>query len=493
MAKNTSIPRVRIGLNVLVQSALFVLLFVIANYLGFNHFKRWDFSRDQKYTLSAQTRRVILNLKKPVHFIVYFSGESPIAQDTVNLLNEYTYASKKMIDVEVVDPFLAMTRAREIATQYKLRDNDNVVIVDTDGRNKFVSASAMAEFEPALNLIDKPHLKTFKGESAITSALIEITEPGANRIYSLSGHGETALDADPTLSGLKAYIKRQNIQLEPLNLTDVEVFPADAKAIFIIAPKYDFSDVELQLLRTYWTEKRGRLFVTLEPGSSTPKLTAFLAEMGVTVNDDRVLKTVPLKLASGIVRGILKEVTGDFVPGSPITKRLTNVSARLLGGVAQSLTLNAEQAKAAGIKLQPLIQASSGYWGETRYANAVTEGVYFDPKEDHINPLLAVSAEKGAVSDDRVKVDSSSRLVAVGSSAFLSNDSLTEADLDFVLNSLNWLLDREEIIGIAPKPVHNLALNLTESQMGSIALLVMAAIPSCAAALGFFVWLKRRR
>ncbi len=494
MANNNSISRGRIGLNVLVQSALFLLLFAIANYLGFNHYKRWDFSRDQKYTLSAQTKRVLANLKKPVHLVVFFSGGSPIARDAVNLLNEYAYASKKMVNVEVVDPFLAMSRAREIATQYKLRENDNVVIIDYDGRTKFVSAAEMAEFEPSLNLLDKPRLKIFKGEQALTSALIEITEPGSNQIYSISGHGETALDADPALSGLKAFIERQNIKLDPLKLTDVETIPADAKALLIIAPKYDFSEVEVQALRAYWAkrEKPGRIFVFLEPGTTTPNLCALLGELGIVVNDDRVLRTMPIRLATGVVRGILKEITGDFVPGSPITKRLGNVTARLVGGSTQSLTLDAERGKAAAIRLQPLIQASKGFWGETRYAEGVEKGVYFDPKEDHIDPIVAASAEKGAVSDDRLRVDSS-RVIVVGSSAFLSNETITEADMDFVLNSLNWLLNREEILGIAPKAAHNLSLDLSESQLHLIALLVMVAIPGGAAALGFVVWLKRRR
>jgi len=107
--------------------------------------------------------------------------------------------------------------------------------------------------------------------------------------------------------------------------------------------------------------------------------------------------------------------------------------------------------------------------------------------------VVAASVEKDAPSDDRLRVDSS-RLVAVGSSAFLSNESITEADLDFVLNSLNWLLDREDsIMGIAPKPAHNLSLSLTESQLNLMALLVMVAIPGCAGVLGIVVWLKRRR
>ncbi|MEI6560806.1 MAG: GldG family protein [Verrucomicrobiota bacterium] len=493
MAKNSSLSRVQIGLNVLIQSALYLLLFAIANYLGFNHYKRWDFSRDQKYTLSSQTKRVLANLKKPVHLVVFFAGSSPVARDATNLLQEYAYASKKMVDVEVVDPFhsLTLARAREIATQYKLRDNDNVIILDYEGRTKFVSASQMAEFEPSLNLLDKPRMKAFKGEAALTGALIEITEEGTNQVYALAGHGETPLNADPSLSGLKDYIERQNIKVNPLKLTDVEMIPPDAKALFIIAPKYDFSELDLLALRAYWSnrEKPGRIFVFLEPGSPTPNLCAFLREAGIVVNDDRVLRTMPVRLASGIVRGVLKEITGDFVAGSPITKRLTNVNASFTGGVTQSLTLDTERGKEGGIKLKPLIQASKGFWGETRYTE---NEVFFDPKEDHIDPIVAASAEKGAPVDDRVRLDSS-RLIAVGSSAFLSNQTITEADMDFVLNSLNWLLDREEVIGIAPKTAHNLSLNLTQAQLSLMALLVMGAIPAGAGVLGIIVWLKRRR
>jgi len=492
MPTNDSIPRARIGLNVLLQAVIYLVLFALVNYLGFNHFKRWDFSRDQKYTLSQQTKRVIANLKKPVHITVFFSGGSPIAQDTVALLHEYAYASKKRITVEVVDPFRAMAQARDIATQYKLRDNDNVVILDTEGRTKFVNAADMAEFEPAMNPVDKPRVRIFKGEAALTSALIEITEASASQIYSLSGHGEPLFETRSPFSGLKAYIERQNIKVAPLKLTDVPCVPPDAKALLIVAPQYDFSDAEVQMLRLYWGEKHGRIFVALEPNTPTPKLAAFLAETGIVANDDRVLRTMPIKLASGIVRGILKEITGDFVPGSPVTKRLVNVTANFTGGPTQSLTLDTERGKTAGIKLQPLIQASKGFWGETRYQEGTTHGVFFDPKEDHIDPVVAASAEKGALVDDRVRVDSS-RLIVVGSSAFLSNDTITEADLDFVLNSVNWLLDREEIIGIAPKPAHNLSLNLTDAQMSSIGLLTMAAIPAVAAVLGFFIWLKRRR
>ena len=390
-----------------------------------------------------------------------------------------------MVTLEVINPYLNLTRGREVSSQYKLGTNENVIVIDVDGRSKTVNAAEMAEYEPAINPMEKPRLKAFKGEQILTGALIEITEPGSNKIYVISGHGEPALSAD-THSGLKTYIERQNINLEPLKLADIETIPVDAKAVIITGPKYDFSEHDLQLLHAYW-DKHGRILVMTDPVSPVPRLIAFLDELGIALNTDRVLKTVPY----GPVTGVLKEITGDFVPGSPITDRLTNATAMMLG-VTQSLTLQPERVKPLNIKLQPLIKASKGFWAERDYEITPSHGVYFDPKVDTASPYVAATVEKGALSDQRVRVDSS-RMVVVGNSAFVRNDAMTTADLDFFLSAVNWLLDRERLIGIAPKTVRAFALSLTESQIGNLALLTMCAIPGAAAILGIMLWLRRRR
>src|ERR687883_300819 len=43
--KPKKIGRLQIGLNVIVQIALLLILAAMVNYLGFQHYKRWDFSR----------------------------------------------------------------------------------------------------------------------------------------------------------------------------------------------------------------------------------------------------------------------------------------------------------------------------------------------------------------------------------------------------------------------------------------------------------------
>lgn len=483
--KNSSIDRAKILANVVIQTATVFLLVLMVNYLAFNHFKRWDFSRTRKYTLTRQTHNVLDGLVKPVKLIVYFAGGSEIARDVGSLVKEYAWASRKLITVETVNPFLNMTRAREVSTKYKLGSGENVVILDCDGRSKTVNAADMADYEPALNPVEKPRLAAFKGEQTLTSALIELSEPGSNKVYVITGHGEPGT-ASEMHTGLATYIQRQNVSLENLKLADIDAIPTDAKALLIAGPRYDFTDRDLRLLRAYWNH-HGRLLVLFDPGAPVPNLGTFLDDVGVTVNSDRVLKTVPY----GPVTGVLKEITGDFVDGSPITKRLGSVTAVFLG-TTQSLRLDPDRVKPLNIRLQPLITASKGFWATAHYEVGNGRGVYFNPKLDTPSPVVAASVEKGALSDERVRVDSS-RMVAVGNCAFIRNDDLTEADLDFFLSAINWLLDREHLIGIAPKSVHSFALSLTEAQIGNLAMLTMCAIPGAAAVLGLMVWLKRRR
>jgi hypothetical protein len=202
-----------------------------------------------------------------------------------------------------------------------------------------------------------------------------------------------------------------------------------------------------------------------------------------------VLKTEPVPAQK--LTMVLKDITGDFVDGSPITKRLLTFGAALPGGT-RSFTLDEERVKADNIRLRPLIQASKGFWATTRYDTSEGHIIYFNPKLDRVLPAVAASVEKGAVSDDRIDVDSS-RMIAVGNSSFIFNEAMTNEDLDFFLSGVNWLLDRNSMIGIAPKTVRNFALNLSEAQIGDLSMLTLIVIPGSAALLGLLSWLKRRK
>ncbi len=279
MAKNSEsapkifrIKRLQIGVNVVVQLALAVMIVAMVNALSFTHFKRWDFTRSQKYSLSDKTKHVLRDLPKPVKVFVFFPAPfgAEVFGDVDSLLKEYQYASKKKVEVETVDVYRDLTRAREITNKFKLT-NENVVVLVYGDRTKVVTANDMADYDFSGAMSGQPpRLRAFKGEQALTGALIGLTQETQSKIYALQGHGEFELNGDP-LQTLKTFIEHENIKIEALNLMNVESIPDDAKALLVLGPKYDFTAGELKMLGDYWT-KKGRIFVALDASAKLARL-----------------------------------------------------------------------------------------------------------------------------------------------------------------------------------------------------------------------------
>src|SRR5213592_4139752 len=258
------IRRVRIGLNVLVQIVLILFLLAMANSLAFKHYARWDFSRDQKYTLSDKTKRFLDTLKGKMRVTVFFSPNTPISGDVLNLLTEYQYAGKGKIDIEHIDPERNLSRAKELFDKYKVVTDESLLVLDYEGRSKTVKASEMADLDQSgMAFGEGPRVAAFKGEQAITSAMIDLVEGKKKTLGYVTGHKEPPLsEGTSPISVLKTFIENENIKFQELNLLDLDAIPADVKAVMIVGPQYDFSDREMKLLRDFW-DKQGRMLLLL--------------------------------------------------------------------------------------------------------------------------------------------------------------------------------------------------------------------------------------
>src|SRR6516225_5006275 len=489
--RRTKIGRIRISLNVVVQIVLVLFLAAMLNSFAFKHYKRWDFSRDQKYALSDKTKRFLDTLKGKMRVTVFFSPNTPITADVQNLLTEYQYGGKEKVDVEHIDPERNLSRAKELFDKYKVVTDESLLVLDYDGRNKTVKASEMADVDQSgMAMGEGPRVAAFKGEPAITSAMIDLVEGKKKTLGYVTGHKEPALTAPTSpISLLKTFIENENIKFQELNLLDQPAIPADVNAVMIVGPQYDFSDREMQVLRDFW-DKQGRILVFIDPSANTPRLHAFLDELGVKVNDDRLM----VFLRTGIQElALTRDVQAHFLGDSPITKRLADVRAIFVGGTA-SLTLNPNRGQAANIQLQPLIQAEKGYFAETDYNSDNQPKLQEDAKKAGDVPLIiAASAEKGGSADTRVQVKSS-RLIAVSNATFVQDSAIMQdqAALDFVSGAVNWLSSREQMIGIAPKIPKPLTFNIDPEGLRQLRWLLLILMPLIPAVIGTVVWWQRR-
>ena len=484
------IRRLQIGFNVLLQVGLVLALAIMVNSLGLKHYRRWDLSRDQKFALSDKTKRFLDSVKGKMRVTVFFSPNTPITGDVGSLLTEYQYAAKGKMDVENIDPERNLSRAKELFEKYKVVSDESLLVVDYEGRNKTVKASEMAEIDQSgMALGESPRVTAFKGEQALTSAMMDLVEGKKNTLGYVLGHKEPPI-ADPSpVSVLKTFIENENIKFQELNLFELGEIPGDLKTIMLLGPQYDFSDREMKLLRDFWS-KQGRILLLLDPAAKTPKLDAFLAEMGVRVNDDRLM----VFIKTGIQEvGLTRDVQARFVGENPVTKRLAGARTLFFGGTS-SLTLDVNRMKAANIHIEPLLEAEKNYFAETDYNSNDQAKYQADALKAGGGPVqIAALVEKGGSVDARVQVNSA-RLVVVSNSTFVEDKALTQEQqgLDFISGAVNWLLSREQMIGIAPKVPKTLTFTLSDDALRSVRWLILIFMPLVPAIIGVAVWWKRR-
>jgi hypothetical protein len=502
-SRKIRIGKLELGLNLIIQIIVWLLIVGMINYWSSRHFWRFDWGRNTNLELSPQTKALLENLPKPLKVIVFFRGLLPEAEsDTAKLLREYEFASKGKLTRENVDPDIDIKRAMELASHYKFGGAESILIFDYDGRNKFVNSAELADMEPqdpmanmqrrmqGLPPLPPPRMLAFKGEQVMTSAILELTEAKQNKVYFINGHGEHEYNrpreaAGRTLNTLKQALSRQNFLHASLNLAEVDKIPADANAVLILGPKLDFGDRDLKILSEYW-DRKGRILMCLPPAPGRfPKLNGWLAERGVTPRNDDVLRVQ--SIANLGIAQIHR--AGMFVGNSVVLKGLDG------GGFEtdvpfQSFVLDRAKEKTAQLRLTELMAAPQGFWGEVTPfdGNSVPR---FDPNVDHQNPLtLAVQVEKGASADPSLKLDTA-RLIVFGTGDMLTDRGLEggPAALEVCLNSMNWLLSRENLISLPPKTKTTQSFALMPEQLSNIGWWVMAYLPLFVALFGlYYLW-----
>jgi hypothetical protein len=480
---------IRIGIGLQVLSVL--AIYAMVNYLGFFHYERRDFSRSQRFALAGQTKTVLREFKKPVELIVVASPTfaSPVAAilgDLRGLLNEVVFFKREGVRVEYVDPVRNPTRMQDLKAKYNLAAFDNLLIIEFDGRHRLLEIAEMGEFDmsPVANG-GAPVLEAFRGEQALTAALIGLLKPEREKVYFLEGHGEASARGE--LSNFVDFIERQNADAEGLSLAARDTVPDDASAIVVAAARTDLDEREAAVLAA-WLRQGGRMLLLLDPNSDTPRLRGLAASSGILPKNDRVLRLIELPFATGILR----DVTGQVLTNTEVVRRLDQMNI-LFPGATQSLGVDAKLAEAEKILVRPLVQAAEEFWGETEYAPNQPDGVAYQDGIDNGQPIIiAAAADRDGVEDDRLDIQSS-RLIVVGTAQFAMDASLSRQGLDFLIGCVNSLIDRGAVTGVMPKSVSRFSLNLTQEQLSQLALVVMVAVPAGAALFGFLVWLKRRK
>ena len=409
-----------------------------------------------------------------------------VYQDVRNLMKEFQFFGQSNLLVEYVDPQRDRARAEQLIDEYKV-NLPNVVIFACGPRHKYISIDDMVEFDTASLGGESYRVKAFKGEGTFLSAIQTVTEEAPLKVYFLTGHGERdpeSFDQRDGYSTLATYIKRDNITVAKWNLLEKQSLPTDAAAIILAGPRKPYMESERNALGEY-LKNRGRVFVMLDPRQKTG-LEDWLKKWGVQVDDDLVVAKGGVLLGTEL---LVVEALGTEYAQHPITAKLEGVNtsfpyARSVRQLAQS------EGGADRPRVTELVKTPPAFWGET---DLDSENAQLDPDKDIRGPLpLACAVEMGKPQGVDVDIGDT-RMVVVGSSSFVDNSSLAGGDLDFFMNSMNWLLKREQLVAVGPKVSEEFRLDMSVQQVRTVYALTIVGLPLAIALLGVSVWLSRRK
>jgi hypothetical protein len=83
-------------------------------------------------------------------------------------------------------------------------------------------------------------------------------------------------------------------------------------------------------------------------------------------------------------------------------------------------------------------------------------------------------------------------MVIVGNAMLLDRKSELAVNRDFIAASLNWMLNREKLIGVMPKQKGSYRIDISDEQHRNLFWIAALFMPATVMALGFLVWAGRR-
>ena len=297
-------------LNRLTQALLAIALAVVVNFLAsLPEFRlRHDITADRRHSLAPESAETVraAGRRSPVGVgrnqgwvkaVLLTNDPSEPAQVVrsrlLKLLDSSVVESGRSgpvwFSVELAGAGRNAPLLSELAARHGAPDASVALILTCGSRAKYVSYRELVTKEGG-----------FRGEEAVTSALIEVTEDKAAVCYVTTGHGELGVeDASPArgMSLFSRQLRSRNFEVKQLDLSTTTEIPRDAAMVLIAGPMTPFSAQENARLRNYLYERNGRVLALLDPGREHG-LEPTLTEWAIFTPDSELQEPDPARRAT---------------------------------------------------------------------------------------------------------------------------------------------------------------------------------------------------
>jgi hypothetical protein len=481
----------------LVGSLLVLSIVLMANYLAFRHYHRWDWTQDGLFTLSERSVAVVHALDAPLDIYLFLGASEPQHDEVRELLDRYRAESAE-IHLHEVDPDRQQAEYRVLADRFHLMQgqaSDVAVLVKRGESTWKITRDDLRSLD--MGSIDNASGPTMdvKSEQALTGAILQVTQGRATKLCLTAGHGEWALGGagDRDFSSVRDDLRRDNVEVESVTTLDLDRIPEGCDALWVVGPTATFSDRELGLVADY-VGAGGNLLLALDPVLRDQRVQptgfeALLRGWGVRVDPSLVLeRDRNHRLTESPMAMFLVNDFGDAEPmarmaleGSPVVLHIARSVSPLAGEEGVETFLRGTQESFAAVDLSLLATDMEPEPGPEDVPGPVSLGVL----------LTRPRAELGEAGDDAV----GGRVAVIGDADFFQPQLLREpqfANVDLVGARTGWLTQRQELVSIAARHRNIRSVVMTEADLTGVLIRVLGLVPLAILLFGFAVWWSRR-
>lgn len=429
-----------------------------------------DMSSEDLLALSQQTKSLVSAADAQV--TLYLLAEPGSEDDTIlSLLHRYADLNSK-ISVVKKDP-VAYPGFVSQYTNATLTGND--VLVVSGDRSRFISYNDIYYYE--VDYSTYAYNVTFNGEGLLTSAIDYVTSGKLPKLYTLTGHGETTLS-----TSLGDAISYDNIQMASLNLLSADAIPEDASAILINGPTNDITADELALLQDYTKAGGNVMLVTNYNVDNLPNLYKLMADYAIEPAHGLLVEGS----SSNHMRGYAYYLLPNISASHSITSPLAGGNYYVCTPLAHGLTVAKEYDTAAITVTKLLYTSGSAYLKSLDAIKESTEKADGDPTGLY---STAIASEKALDSG-------SSRVVWLSSLQAMSETAdgwVSGTNSDFIINTLDWLCQKESSISIRGKNLQLDALTIPSGVANTWNTVLIFLVPGAFLISGIVVFVRRKR
>lgn len=459
------------GAYATATSLIVIIIVLLANFFVTKLDLKLDISKEGLYTISSATKDYLKDVKDDIT-IYYLAKTGNEDKELTEIVNKYPKLSKH-IKVVYKDPVLYPNFASKY-TDATVTENSVLVVNDSNDRAKYVTNSDM--YQQEMNY--QTYQTTTTGidvEGQVTSAIQYVTTDKLPVMYTVEGHGETAVS-----STLASSIAKINVTTNTLSTLTEKAIPDDCSILFINAPQKDFSEDEITMIKNYLA-KGGDAIITANYGSEgLTNFNSLLNYYGIRLVDGIVLEgkqgayvgqyvnyLVPTLDSSDITSSLMSKNTYVVVPQAVGIQQLDDV--RSTTTITPLMTTSDKSFSKVNVNSQNVEKEDGDIAGPFSLGVAITE------KYDNVESKIVVYGSDGLISDDMLKYNS------IG-------------NLDLFVNSVSYISDADQqSLAIPVKSTEATYLSITAAQANFWMLLVVVIIPVLILGCGGVICFRRRK